>query len=110
MRSSVISAPVSSAEIVPFRNTIYYGATYPADRHYYSVAIDNQTMWAGPAVGWQATPRLSLGLSVFGAYQTHSSLMNFYWGDEALAQAGRTKQPLAMWVLWPRGAQPGSAP
>lgn len=70
---------------VPFRNTIFDGATYPADRHYYSVAIDNQTMWAGPAVGWQATPRLSLGLSVFGAYQTHSSLMNFYWGDEALA-------------------------
>jgi len=28
------------------------------------------------------------------------------WGDEALAQAGRTKQPLAMWVLWPRGSQP----
>ena len=28
------------------------------------------------------------------------------WGDEALAQAGRTKQPLAMWVLWPRGPQP----
>jgi membrane-bound lytic murein transglycosylase A len=25
------------------------------------------------------------------------------WGDEALAQAGRTKQPLAMWVLWPTG-------
>lgn len=28
------------------------------------------------------------------------------WGEEALAQAGRTKQPLAMWVLWPRGGQP----
>ncbi len=24
------------------------------------------------------------------------------WGDEALTQAGRTKQPLKMWVLWPR--------
>lgn len=24
------------------------------------------------------------------------------WGDDALAQAGRTKQPLALWVLWPR--------
>lgn len=30
------------------------------------------------------------------------------WGDEALAQAGRTKQPLAMWVLWPLG-QAGQA-
>jgi membrane-bound lytic murein transglycosylase A len=25
------------------------------------------------------------------------------WGDEAEAQAGRMKQPLRMWVLWPRG-------
>jgi membrane-bound lytic murein transglycosylase A len=24
------------------------------------------------------------------------------WGDEALAQAGRTKQQLALWVLWPQ--------
>lgn len=24
------------------------------------------------------------------------------WGDEALALAGRTKQPTALWVLWPR--------
>lgn len=33
---------------------------------------------------------------------------DYFWGlgDEALAQAGRTKQPLAMWVLWPRSAQP----
>ena len=25
------------------------------------------------------------------------------WGDEAEAQAGRMKQPLRLWVLWPRG-------
>jgi membrane-bound lytic murein transglycosylase A len=24
------------------------------------------------------------------------------WGDEAEAQTGRMKQPLRMWVLWPR--------
>jgi membrane-bound lytic murein transglycosylase A len=24
------------------------------------------------------------------------------WGDEALTQAGRTRQSLALWVLWPR--------
>ena len=28
------------------------------------------------------------------------------WGDEALAMAGRTKQNLAMWALWPQGAEP----
>jgi len=25
------------------------------------------------------------------------------WGDGAEAAAGRMKQPLRMWVLWPRG-------
>jgi membrane-bound lytic murein transglycosylase A len=24
------------------------------------------------------------------------------WGEDAEAQAGRMKQPLRMWVLWPR--------
>jgi membrane-bound lytic murein transglycosylase A len=28
------------------------------------------------------------------------------WGDEAFTQAGRTKQGLAMWVLWPKVAAP----
>lgn len=29
------------------------------------------------------------------------------WGDSAEAQAGRMKQPLRLWVLWPRGVAPG---
>lgn len=28
------------------------------------------------------------------------------WGDEAEQQAGRMKQPLRLWVLWPRGVTP----
>ncbi|MEO7336213.1 MAG: MltA domain-containing protein [Caldimonas sp.] len=28
------------------------------------------------------------------------------WGSEAEAQAGRMKQPLRMWVLWPKGVPP----
>ena len=70
---------------VPFRNTIFDGATYAADQHYYSVAINDQTMLAGPAVGWQVNPRLALGCAVLGLYQTYDSLMNFYWGDAAVA-------------------------
>lgn len=31
------------------------------------------------------------------------------WGDEALSMAGRTKQALAMWVLWPQGVKPDGA-
>lgn len=70
---------------VPFRNTIFDGATYAADQHYYSVAINDQTMLAGPAAGWQVNPRLALGCAVLGLYQTYDSLMNFYWGDAAVA-------------------------
>ena len=70
---------------VPFRNTIFDGATYAADQHYYSVAINDQTMLAGPAVGWQVNPRLALGCAVLGLYQSYDSLMNFYWGDAAVA-------------------------
>lgn len=29
------------------------------------------------------------------------------WGEDAEAQAGRTKQPLRLWALWPRGSAPG---
>jgi membrane-bound lytic murein transglycosylase A len=32
------------------------------------------------------------------------------WGAEAEAQAGRMKQPLRMWALWPRGARPEGEP
>ena len=28
------------------------------------------------------------------------------WGDEALGAAGKTKQPLALWALWPQGRPP----
>jgi membrane-bound lytic murein transglycosylase A len=27
------------------------------------------------------------------------------WGEQAEQQAGRMKQPLRLWVLWPRGPQ-----
>jgi membrane-bound lytic murein transglycosylase A len=29
------------------------------------------------------------------------------WGEDAEARAGRMKQPLRLWVLWPRGVRPG---
>ena len=31
------------------------------------------------------------------------------WGEGAEAQAGRMKQPLRMWVLWPKAAAPACA-
>lgn len=57
-----------------------------------------------------ATPlrRLVMAQDTGGAIQGAVRADFFWgWGDEALAQAGRTKQPLSMWVLWPRGRAPG---
>lgn len=83
-----------------------------------SIAIDKDTMPYGTLVwldstepqAWSATPmppkpmqRLVVAQDTGGAIIGAVRADFFWgWGDEALAQAGRTKQPLRMWVLWPR--------
>jgi len=83
-----------------------------------SVAVDKDTMPYGTLLWldstepqpWSATaptPRPMQRLVV--AQDTGGAILgavraDFFWGwgDEALAQAGRTKQPLRLWALWPR--------
>jgi len=60
--------------------------------------------WAPTAPLPQPLQRLVMAQDTGGAIQGAVRADFFWgWGDEALAQAGRTKQPLAMWVLWPQG-------
>jgi membrane-bound lytic murein transglycosylase A len=84
-----------------------------------SIAVDRDSVPLGAPVwldttvpqGWQAnapTPqplqRLVMAQDTGGAIQGAVRADFFWgWGDEALNQAGRTKQALAMWVLWPQG-------
>jgi len=83
-----------------------------------SVAVDKDTMPYGTLLWldstepqpWSATPpapkamqRLVVAQDTGGAI-TGPVRADFFWGwgDEALLQAGRTKQPLRLWALWPR--------
>lgn len=82
-----------------------------------SIAVDRDSIplgtpvWVDTSVpqAWAATPpppqplqRLVMAQDTGGAI-TGAVRADFFWGwgDEALAQAGRTKQTLGLWVLWP---------
>lgn len=74
-----------------------------------SIAVDKESIPYGTPV-WLSTPGpvLSLNRLVF-AQDTGSAIVGAVradyfvgWGDAAGEIAGRLKQPLAMWVLWPR--------
>ena len=83
-----------------------------------SIAIDKDAMPYGTLVwldstepqSWSPTPppakplqRVVLAQDTGGAIIGAVRADYFWgWGDDALLQAGRTKQPLKMWALWPR--------
>jgi membrane-bound lytic murein transglycosylase A len=87
-----------------------------------SIAVDRDSIPLGTPVwldatlpqAWSATPppaqplqRLVMAQDTGGAILGSVRADYFWgWGDEALAQAGRTKQPLNLWVLWPKAALP----
>jgi len=87
-----------------------------------SIAVDRDSIPLGTPVwldttvpqAWSAVPPPAQALQrLVMAQDTGGAILgavraDFFWGwgDEALAQAGRTKQPLALWVLWPRGSTP----
>lgn len=88
-----------------------------------SIAVDRDAVPYGTPVWldstepqpWSATPpparplqRLVVAQDTGGAIVGPVRADYFWgWGDEAQAQAGRTKQPLRLWALWPRQAAAG---
>jgi membrane-bound lytic murein transglycosylase A len=80
-----------------------------------SVAVDPQSVPYGAMVWLDTTEPLSAtplrravmaqdtGSAITGAVRVD---VFFGWGPQAEAQAGRMKQPLRTWVLWPRGVPP----
>jgi membrane-bound lytic murein transglycosylase A len=83
-----------------------------------SIAVDRDSIPLGTPVWldttqpqpWSAMPtapaplqRLVMAQDTGGAITGAVRADYFWgWGDDALAQAGRTKQQLALWVLWPQ--------
>lgn len=81
-----------------------------------SIAVDPQSIPYGTWVWLDTTEPLSSTplQRLVAAQDTGSAIVGavradyfWGWGDGAEAQAGRMKQPLRMWVLWPAG---GAAP
>ncbi len=80
-----------------------------------SVAVDplavphGTLLWMDSTEPLSATPLRRLvvaqdsGAAITGAVRVD---LFFGWGREAEARAGRMKQPLRLWALWPRGAAP----
>ncbi len=78
-----------------------------------SVAVDPRAVPYGTPLWLDTTEPLSptpwrrlvlaqdTGSAIVGAVRAD---VFFGWGEPALAQAGRMKQPLRWWALWPRGA------
>jgi membrane-bound lytic murein transglycosylase A len=80
-----------------------------------SVAVDPQSvpygtpLWLDATEPLSATPlrRLVVAQDTGGAIVGAVRADYFWgWGDEAEAQAGRMRQPLRLWALWPRGGRP----
>lgn len=80
-----------------------------------SIAVDPRSIPYGTPVWLDTTEPLSnVPLQrLVSAQDTGSAIVGavradyfWGWGDGAEAQAGRMKQPLRMWVLWPRRAPP----
>lgn len=84
-----------------------------------SVAVDPQSIPYGSLLWLDSTEPLSSrpsrrlvmaqdsGSAIVGAVRA-----DFFWGwqPEAEVLAGRTRQPLRLWALWPRGQRPPEAP
>ncbi len=84
-----------------------------------SIAVDKDATPYGTLVwldttepqAWSAVPPLPKPLQrLVVAQDTGSAITGavradyfWGWGEEALLQAGRTKQALSMWVMWPKG-------
>jgi membrane-bound lytic murein transglycosylase A len=80
-----------------------------------SIAVDPRSVPYGTPVWLDSTEPLSstalqrlvmaqdTGSAITGAVRA-----DYFWGwaDGAEAQAGRMKQPLRLWVLWPKGLPP----
>jgi len=77
-----------------------------------SIAVDTSSIPYGTPVWLDTTEPLSntplrrvvmaqdTGTAIIGAVRADYF---WGWGDEAEAQAGRMKQPLRLWALWPKG-------
>ncbi|MCX7008231.1 MAG: hypothetical protein NTY53_13460, partial [Kiritimatiellaeota bacterium] len=71
----------SFSVFVPAQSSAKEIRAFPDHQHFYNSSYDEQTLWAGPSLGYQVNDRLTLGASVFVVYQSVSQFNNLFWGD-----------------------------
>lgn len=72
---------------VPSQSSAKEIRAFAERQHFYNSSYDEQTLWAGPALGWQVNDRLTLGAAAYLVYQNVTQFNNLYWGDYAYAYA-----------------------
>ncbi len=72
---------------VPSQSSAKEIRAFAERQHFYNSSYDEQTLWAGPALGWQVNERLTLGAGLYAVYQNVTQFNNLYWGDYAYAYA-----------------------
>lgn len=85
------NATVAFAVLVPNKNSISEIVGLWDEQHFYNFYIDDQTLWAGPSLGYQLLPELSIGASIFGVYRTYSCFENVYIGNYDYSEAYNLK-------------------
>lgn len=72
---------VGFAVFAPQKATFFETIAFPESQHYYTLSQDHQALWLGPSAGYQMTPELAVGASLYGVYDTVNSQQALYWGD-----------------------------
>ena len=76
---------------VPKKGSYYETVVFPESEHYYILSLDYQSMWLGPSLAYQVSPKLSLGASLFGVYNSYNAQQSLFWGDYNQAYATGVK-------------------
>jgi len=76
---------------IPKKGSFFETIAFTEKEHYYTLSQDYQTMWLGPSLAYSYTPRLSLGGSIFGVYESYNSQQSLLWGDVDQAYANGLK-------------------
>jgi hypothetical protein len=72
---------------IPKKGSFFETIAFPDKQHYYTLSQDFQTLWLGPSLGYTFTPKLSLGASLFGVYETYNAQQSLLWADYDYAYA-----------------------
>ncbi len=67
---------------IPDRSSSNDLQSFSGPDHFFKYSLEDQSLWIGPSLACQLSPDLSLGISVFGVYRTHSFFRDYLFLSE----------------------------